>query len=38
MLNLQIVLKPKRKLFFKNSLKIGSQNYLFVLFDFRVNL
>ena len=28
-LNLQIVLKLKRKLFFKNSLKIGSQNYLF---------
>ena len=28
-LNLQIALKLKRKLFFKNSLKIGSQNYLF---------
>ena len=28
-LNLQIVLKLKKKLFFKNSLKIGSQNYLF---------
>ena len=28
-MNLQIVLKLKRKLFFKNSLKIGSQNYLF---------
>ena len=29
-LNLQIVLKLKRKLFFKNSLKIVSQNYLFM--------
>ena len=28
--NLQIVLKLKRKLFFKNSLKIGSRNYLFM--------
>ena len=28
-LNLQIVLKLNRKLFFKNLLKIGSQNYLF---------
>ena len=28
-MNLQIVLKLKRKLFLKNSLKIGGQNYLF---------